>query len=71
MLDMGDMRGAITVVTMVCFLGIFWWAYRSGNRRRFEEDAQIPFRENDAATKDAGVTQPSERVTSMGAQNDE
>ncbi len=43
MMDMGEVRGAITVITMICFLGIFWWAYRSGNRQRFEEDAMIPF----------------------------
>jgi cytochrome c oxidase cbb3-type subunit 4 len=40
---MGELRGLITVVTMLTFLGICRWAYRSGNRERFEEDARIPF----------------------------
>lgn len=42
-MDMGELRGYITVATMLTFLGICWWAYRSGNRERFEEDALIPF----------------------------
>jgi cytochrome c oxidase cbb3-type subunit 4 len=42
-MDMGVVRGVITIATMICFLGICWWAYRSGNRSRFEEDAMLPF----------------------------
>jgi cytochrome c oxidase cbb3-type subunit 4 len=42
-MGMGELRGLITVATMLTFLGICWWAYRSGNRERFEEDALIPF----------------------------
>lgn len=42
-MDTGDVRGVITVVTLATFLGICWWAYRSDNRQRFEEDAQLPF----------------------------
>jgi cytochrome c oxidase cbb3-type subunit 4 len=44
--DVGTIRGVITVVTLVTFLGICWWAYRSGNRERFEEDGRLPFRED-------------------------
>jgi cytochrome c oxidase cbb3-type subunit 4 len=42
-MDMGDVRGIITIVTMVTFLGICWWAYNSANRQRIEEDALLPF----------------------------
>ena len=42
-MDVNGLRGLITVVAMLAFLGVVWWAYRSANRRRFEEDAQIPF----------------------------
>ncbi len=40
---MGELRGAITIATMLAFAGICWWAFRSGNRKRFEEDAMLPF----------------------------
>jgi len=42
-LDIGTLRGAITALTMLVYGGIFWWAYRGGNRSRFEQDALLPF----------------------------
>ncbi len=42
-MGMGEFRGVITIATMLVFSGICWWAFRSGNRRRFEEDALLPF----------------------------
>ena len=47
-MDEGTLRGAITVVTILTFLGICWWAYRGGNRERFEQDARLPFADDDA-----------------------
>jgi cytochrome c oxidase cbb3-type subunit 4 len=46
-IDMGTIRGVITALTMAVFYGIAWWAYHRGNRERFEEDALIPFSEDD------------------------
>ncbi|MBB4265795.1 cbb3-type cytochrome oxidase subunit 3 [Roseospira visakhapatnamensis] len=33
---------------MLLFLGTVWWAYRPSNKRRFEDDAMIPLRDDDA-----------------------
>jgi cytochrome c oxidase cbb3-type subunit 4 len=66
MMDMGDARGAITVITMICFLGIFWWAYRSGNRRRFEEDALIPFLDNEGVADKSRAVERSGQVECEG-----
>jgi cytochrome c oxidase cbb3-type subunit 4 len=53
-MDINELRGYITLVTMVTFLAICWWAYRSGNRARFEADAQLPFLDDsDTQTADA------------------
>jgi len=30
---------------MVLFLGIVFWAFRPKNKKRFEDDAQIPFKD--------------------------
>lgn len=46
-LDMGTVRGVIAVLTMGTFLGIVWWAYRPGNRRRFDEDALMAFEDHE------------------------
>lgn len=42
-MGMGELRGVITIATMLAFAGVCWWAFRSANRKRFEEDALIPF----------------------------
>ena len=44
-MDVNDLRGFITLAVMLAFLAVCWWAYRSGNRTRFERDALIPFAE--------------------------
>jgi len=31
---------------LLLFGAVIWWAYRPKNRQRFEDDAQIPFRED-------------------------
>ena len=45
--DLGILRGAITLVTLLTFLGICWWAYRPENRDRFEEDGLLAFGEDE------------------------
>ena len=39
-------RSLWVVWMMLLFGGIIWWVYRPKNRKRFEEDAKIPFRED-------------------------
>jgi len=50
-MDMGELRGIITIVTMATFLGICWWAYRPGGRKRFEEDALLPFADDESVSE--------------------
>ena len=45
--DLGFARGLITILTLAVFLGICWWAYRPGNRTRFEEDGWLAFDEDE------------------------
>jgi len=49
-MDMGDVRGLITIVTLATFVGICWWAYHAENRDRFEQDALLPFADEPEAT---------------------
>jgi cytochrome c oxidase cbb3-type subunit 4 len=39
------LRGAITALSLACFVGIVIWAYSPRNRARFEQDARLPFDE--------------------------
>jgi cytochrome c oxidase cbb3-type subunit 4 len=47
MSDLGFLRGLITLVTLLTFIGICWWAYRPANRARFDEDAWLAFDEDE------------------------
>jgi len=43
----GWARSLWVVWLMLAFLGVVFWAYRPKNRRRFEADARIPFRDEE------------------------
>ena len=46
-MDINDVRGLSSIVSIIVFVGIFWWAYGSSRRKRFNDDAQIPFMDDD------------------------
>ncbi len=46
-MDINDLRSIGTVLSLLTFLGIVWWAYSRGNKRRFDEAANLPFAEHD------------------------
>ena len=45
-MDINTLRILATLASFGAFLGIAWWAYRRGNRERFDEDARIPFHQD-------------------------
>ncbi|MHA7835946.1 MAG: cbb3-type cytochrome oxidase subunit 3 [bacterium] len=47
--EIGFVKGVITLLTLLTFLGICWWAFRPSSRRRFEKDAMIPFEDHERA----------------------
>ena len=42
-MDINDMRSAVTVVSLLVFVGIFAWAWSRRNQGRFDEAARLPF----------------------------
>ncbi len=48
-MDMAELyetvRSLWVVWLMLLFLGIVFWAFRSKNKKRFEDDARIPFKD--------------------------
>ncbi len=42
-MDINDLRSAVTVVSLLTFLGIVVWAWSRRNRDRFDEAARLPF----------------------------
>ena len=48
------MRGLGSVFALAAFSGIIWWAYGSSRKKRFEDDAQIPFLDDEDGTPQHG-----------------
>lgn len=46
-MDINDVRGLSSIISIIAFIGIFWWAYGSSRAKRFNDDAQIPFMDDD------------------------
>ena len=61
MLDLGLVRGLITLLTLATFLGICWWAYRGDNRARFEKDAWLAFDDDEPLPPPKGGDRRSDR----------
>jgi len=48
-MDLNLVRGLITALSLVCFIGIVVWAYRPNRKSRFDEAANLPFADDDRA----------------------
>ncbi|MDP1519564.1 cbb3-type cytochrome oxidase subunit 3 [Porticoccus litoralis] len=56
-MDQGTLQGIGTILTMIAFLGICWWAYSGRKKKDFDEASQLPFADEqnereDSQTKD-------------------
>lgn len=58
-MDINDLRSIVTVVSLLTFLGVIWFAYANGNRKRFDEAANLPFAEDDDDGASSKTTRPS------------
>lgn len=46
-MDTGTFRGIITLLLIVAFAGITWWAYSRRRKPDFDEAANLPFADDD------------------------
>jgi len=58
-MDINDLRSITTVVSMLTFVGIVWWAYSKANRKGFDEAANLPFAGHDDDGATSGTSRPS------------
>lgn len=47
-MSQGTFQGIATILAMVAFLGICWWAFSSHKKKEFDEAANLPFADEDA-----------------------
>ncbi len=43
MMDINDLRGIQTLLVMIAFFGICWWAYSAHRKKPNEEASHLPF----------------------------
>ena len=61
-MDINDLRSLVTVVFLLTFLGIVWWAYGlKGNKKRFEEAANLPFADEEADRAELGLSSGNDK----------
>ena len=48
-MDINDLRSAVTVISLLTFLGIVAWAWSRRNQSRFDEAALLPFQDEATA----------------------
>ena len=50
-----DMRSAVTVVSMLTFIGIVIWAYSASRKADFDEAARLPFADEEDLNQTEGA----------------
>ncbi len=53
-MDINLLRGIITALSLLAFIGIVMWAYSSRNKAGFEEAANLPFVDDEPADRVKG-----------------
>ncbi|MDT7524917.1 MULTISPECIES: cbb3-type cytochrome c oxidase subunit 3 [Idiomarinaceae] len=52
-------RSFYTVLVFVLFIGVVWWAYSKGSKKRFDEAANSIFDEDELTTTNKSTKQES------------
>ena len=51
-MDINTLRSISTILVLLAFIGVCWWAFSPKRRKRFEEAAKLPFADENPAQKD-------------------
>lgn len=55
MMDYNDFRGITTLMVLIAFLAVVWWAYSKNRKKRFDDAANSIFDEEEQKVHDASV----------------
>jgi cytochrome c oxidase cbb3-type subunit 4 len=58
-MDTGTLGAISTVLVTIAFFGVCFWAFSPKLKKRFEEDAKLPFADDDISTRKPGNNQPA------------
>lgn len=48
-MDINDLRALFTVLTVLCFIGIVWWAYSARRKPAYDAAALLPLEDDPPA----------------------
>ncbi len=62
-MELNLLRSLVTLISFAVFAGIVYWAFNRNNRKRFDEAANLPFDDDDAAdVSDVAKARAEERT---------
>ncbi|MFW5824032.1 MAG: cbb3-type cytochrome oxidase subunit 3 [Marinobacter sp.] len=50
-MDINDFRGIQTLLVLIAFIGIVWWAYSAHRKKPNDEAAHLPFDDDEIAER--------------------
>ena len=56
-MDQGTMEGIGTLLAMIAFLGVCWWAFSKHKKKDFEEASHLPFDEEELKNMDRDASE--------------
>lgn len=62
-MDKGTLGAISTVLVTIAFFGVCFWAFSPKLKKRFEEDANLPFADDDLISKQINAKQPHNKQT--------
>lgn len=60
-MDTGTLGAISTVLVTIAFFGVCFWAFSPKLKKRFEEDAKLPFADDEPNTKQPDNQQTDDR----------
>jgi len=56
-MDQGTMQGIGTILAMIAFLGVCWWAFSKHKKKDFEEASRLPFDDDELKGSESGASE--------------
>lgn len=69
-MDIGTFRGITTLLIMIAFLGVVFWAYSKRRKKDFDEAKNLPFADDEENGKSRDVRGPQDRTQSRNNEGD-
>ena len=63
-MDINDLRSIFTVLALITFVGIVWWAYSDRRKKTYDEAAMMPLDDDSPFVPPPQVSENQERKSS-------